>query len=174
MATGFELCETPSGLIIKSKMQHAQLHAVLSGCVSASAVAIVAYHYAPAPIVVVIAILGGIFGYIGVIRQRSMQLRAANLDFQTTTGDFFRSCTAIPRADIESLEYREEKGGPDHYEPAGLYAELKVGSKCILAYLDEQQTQTIIEAIYKRFPDMPISPRGAKSPFDKHITTLGI
>jgi hypothetical protein len=174
MATGFELRETPTELIAKSRIQHAHTHAVFSGCVSASAITIVAYYYGSAPILLVVAILGGILGYFGVIRQRWMQLRAANLEFQTTTGNFFRSCTAVPRADIESLEYREERGGPDQYEPAGLYAEVKVGSKCLLAYLDERQTQTVIEAIYRRFPDMPISRGDAKSPFGKHLSTLGI
>jgi len=159
---------------VKSTMEHAHVHAVLSGCVSACAVAIVAYHYAAAPILLVVVILGGIFGYFGVIRQRSMQLRASTLEFQTTTGDFFRSRTSVPRADIESLEYREEKGGPDHYEPSGLYAELRAGSKCLLPYLNERQTQTVIEAIYRRFPDMPIARGNAELPFDKHFTTLGI
>ena len=171
MATEFELRETPGGLLAKSKMQHAHLHALFSGCIAASAVALVAYRYAPAPVIVV-ALLGGIFGYIEIARQRTVQLRATNLEFQMTTGDFYRSRTAIPRADIESLEYREERGGPDHYEPAGLYAELRRGSKCILPYLDEHQTHSVIEAIYRRFPDMPI--KGAKSSFDKHFTTLGI
>ena len=174
MATQFELRETPSGLVVKSKLQHAHLYALLSGCVAASAVALVAYRYVPAPIVIVVAALGGIFGYIEIIRQRTVQLSAMNLEFQTTTGDFHRSRTAIPRANIESLEYREEKGGPDHHEPAGLYAELRAGSKCILPYLDERQTQTVIEAIYRRFPDMPIGGSDPKSSFDKHFTSLGI
>jgi hypothetical protein len=174
MAADFELREIPIGLVVTSRMRHAHLHAVLSGCVSASAVAIVACHYAPVPIVIVVAVLGGILGYIEIIRQRSVQLRATNLEFQTTTGDFYRSRTAIPRADIQSLEYREERGGPDHHEPAGLYADLKAGSKCILPYLNERQAQTAIGAIYKRFPDMPIARGDAKSPFDKHFTTLGV
>ena len=172
MATQFELRETPAGLVAKSKMQHAHLHALFSGCIAASAVAVVAYHYAPAPIVIVVALLGGIFGYIEIIRQRIVELRATNLEFQTTTGDFYRSCTAIPRADIESLEYREARGGPDHYEPAGLYAELRRGSKCILPHLEEHKAQSVIEAIYRRFPDMPI--KSTKSSFDKRFTTLGI
>jgi hypothetical protein len=172
MATQFELRETPGGLIAKSKMQHAHLHALLSGCIAASAVAVMAHHYAPAPIVIVVALLGGILGYIEVVRQRTVELRATNLEFQTITGDLYRSCTAIPRADIESFEYREARGGADHYEPAGLYAELRRGSKCILPDLNEQQTHSVIEAIYRRFPDMPV--KGAKSSFDKHFTTLGI
>ena len=174
MATDFQLRETPIGLIATSKMQHAHLHAILAGCVSASAVAIVAYHYAPAPIAILIAVLGGILGYVKTIRQRSMQLRATNLEFQTTTGDFCRSRTAISRADIESLEYREGKGGPDHYEPAGLYAEFKGGSKCLLPYLNERQTRIVIEAIYKRFPDMPVARGNANSGIDQRFTTLGI
>ena len=172
MGKQFELRETPGGLVVRSKMQHAHLHALLSACIAASAVALVAYRYASTPIVIVVALLGGIFGYIEIVRQRTVQLRATNLEFQMTTGDFFRSRTAIARADIESLEFREEKGGADHYEPAGLYAELRRGSKCILPYLDEHQTHSVIEAIYRRFPDMPIT--GTKSSFEKHITTLGI
>jgi hypothetical protein len=148
------------------------LHALFSGCIAASAVALVAYRYAPAPIVIVVALLGGIFGYIEIVRQRTVQLRATNLEFQTTTGDFYRSRSAIPRADIESLEFREESGGPDQYDPAGLYAELRTGSKCILPYLDAHEAHSVIEAIYRRFPDMPIT--GKKSSFDKHVTTLGI
>jgi hypothetical protein len=174
MASQFELREIPVGLVVKSKMQHAHLHALFSGCVAASAIALVVHRYAPAPIVVVVALLGGCFGYLGVIRQRTVQLRATNLEFQTTTGDFYKSDTAVPRANIESLEYREEKGGPDHYEPAGLYAELRNGSKCILPYLDEQQTQAVIEAIYKRFPDLPIAGTDTSPSFGKHFTTLGI
>src|SRR5579871_6020971 len=165
MATDFELRETSAALVVRSKMQHSHLHAVLSGCVSASAVALVAHRYASVPTVIVLAALGGIFGYVEIVRQRSVRLRATNLEFQTTTGDFYRSSTAIPRADIESLEYREEKGGADHYEPSGLYAELRTGSKCILPHLNERQALTIIEAIYRRFPDMPIVRGGAKSPF---------
>lgn len=126
------------------------------------------------PIVIVVAVLGGIFGYIEIIRQRTVQLSATNLEFQTTTGGFYRSRTAIPRANIESLEYREESGGPDHYEPAGLYAGLRAGARCVLPYLDQRQTQTVIEAIYRRFPDMPIAERETKSSLDKHFTTLGI
>lgn len=174
MATQFELRATPSGLVVKTRMQHAHLHALLSGCVAASAVALVAYRYVRAPIVIVVAVLGGIFGYIEIIRQRTVQLSATNLEFQTTTGDFYRSRTAIPRANIEALEYREERGGPDRYEPSGLYAESRAGSKCILPYLDEHQTQTVIEAIYKRFPDMPIAGRDTTSSLGKHFTTLGI
>lgn len=174
MATQFELRETPSGLVVKSKMQNAHLHALLSGCVATSVVALVAYRFVRPPIVIVVAALGGIFGYIEIIRQRRVQLSATNLEFQTTAGDFYRSRTAIPRANIESLEYREERGGPDHYEPAGLYAELRAGSKCILPYLDERQTQTVIEAIYRHFPDMPFAGRATKSTSNKHFTTLNI
>jgi hypothetical protein len=174
MATQFELRATPNGLVVKSKMPQARLRALISGCVSASVVALVAYRFVRAPIVIVVSVLGGIFGYMEIIRQRTVRLSATNLEFQTITGDFYRSRTAIPRANIEALEYREERGGPEHSEPAGLYAELRAGSKCILPYLDERQTQAVIEAIYKRFPDMPIAGRDAKSSFDKHFTTLGI
>lgn len=172
MATQFELRETPGGLVVKTKMQHAHLHALFSGCIAASAIAIVVYRYAPMAIVIVVGLLGGIFGYVEIVRQRTAQLRVTNLEFQTITGDVLRSRTAIARADIECLEFREEKGGPDHYEPAGVYAELRTGSKCILPYLDEHQAHSVIEAIYTRFPDMPIT--GTKSSFDKHFTTLGI
>lgn len=174
MATQFALRETPSGLVVKSKMPHAHLHALLSGCIAASAVALVAYRYARVPIVIMVALLGGIFGYIEIIRQRTVQLSATNLEFQTITGNFYRSRTAIARANIESLEYREQLGGADHYQSAGLYAESRAGSKCILPYLDERQTQTVIEAIYKRFPDMPLAGRDTKPSFDKHFTTFGI
>jgi hypothetical protein len=49
---------------------------------------------------------------------------------------------------------------------------LSRGSKCILPDLDEHQTNNVIEAIYRRFPDMPM--KGTKSSFGKHFTTLGI
>ncbi|HET6180245.1 MAG TPA: hypothetical protein VFE61_25210 [Candidatus Sulfotelmatobacter sp.] len=60
------------------------------------------------------------------------------------------------------------------HEPGGLYAGLKLGSTCILPYLDEKQTQAVIEAIYERFPDMLTAAAKAQSPFGQHFTTLGI
>lgn len=79
-----ELREIPSGLIASTKMHHAHLHALFSGCIAASAVALVVHQYAPTPIIMVVALLGGVFCYVGVIRQRTAQLHATNLEFQTT------------------------------------------------------------------------------------------
>ena len=157
-------------------MQHPRAMAAFAGGISAAAVGLVAYHYVSFPIVAIVALLGGAFGYLEIMWQKTVELRATNLEFQTT-GYFrgsYRSKRAVPRANIRLLKYRAESGGLDAYEPGGLYAGLKLGSACILPYLDEKQTQTVIEAIYKRFPDMLTTAADSKSPFGQHFTTLGI
>ena len=106
---------------------------------------------------------------------RSLQITAVQTSIQSPWQNgvaerWVGSCRRDPRL----LEYRAERAGPDAYEPGGLYAGLKLGSACILPYLDEKQTQTVIEAIYKRFPDMLTVAADTKSPFGQHFTTLGI
>jgi hypothetical protein len=74
---------------------------------------------------------------------------------------------SIAMDDISNLRYRAAEGGGDDREyPSGLYVELYRGNswspgKCVLPHLDEAQTNQAIEAIRRRFPDVPF---GAAEP----------
>jgi hypothetical protein len=91
------------------------------------------------------------------------ELRATNLEFRTNKRLWlFGPTSSVPRADIRYLEYREDRS-VEFGNTQGLYAKLK---------FDEQQVGTAIEAIYRRFPDMPAE--NPKSAFGSHFTSLGL
>jgi hypothetical protein len=80
----------------------------------------------------------------------------------------------LPWASISGLEYRE--GGED--EPSGLYARRGGWSSTrIMTYVNKEQAEEIISAIYRRFPYVEMAedsggwlPLGGKS----GLTTLGL
>jgi len=164
------------GLLIRSRMQHGHLQAIISAIVSATFFVFVVRFFFSSPILVLcgVAIAGSVFGYLEVMRFRTAELRATNLEFQTTFSGLFRSAHSVPRANIRWLEYRDEGGGSDSYATEGLYAVLNHGSKCILPYLSPQQTDTVIDALYRQFPDMLSEGAEPRSPFGEHFTTLGL
>jgi hypothetical protein len=65
----------------------------------------------------------------------------------------------VPRADVFRLEYRDAIEDVDLPEQAqGLYAEHRgigswAASTCILPQVNRAQTEQIMEAVYRRFPD---------------------
>lgn len=128
--------------------------------------------------VCVLTIVGGI---VSALRGTAVELHVSNLDFVSSghAPEDYHSST-IARADIYNLEYRDASGGGDFPElPEGLYVEhLSSGlglwnkSTCVLPHLDKAQTEQVIEAIYRRFPDTgKLPPTGA---FDPYLTSLNL
>ena len=96
---------------------------------------------------------------ISLLRGTDVELRITNLDFISTGhAPNGYSNSSIPRADIYSLEFHKAAGGGDEAEhPSGLYVEhhgiIRNPTKCVLPHIDEAQTEQVIEAVYRRFPD---------------------
>jgi hypothetical protein len=112
---------------------------------------------------------------VSALRGTAVELRVNNLDFVSSghAPEDYNPST-IARADIYNIEFREGSGGPDGPEfPEGLYVEYhRVGpgpgttSTCVLPHIDKAQTERVIEAIYRRFPDTgKLPPTGAFEPY---------
>ncbi len=95
------------------------------------------------------AALAAAIAFFLTFRQSHAVLRATNLDFETT-GEY---PATISRADITAMFYDRAQGDEASYTPAGLYAN---GGVCLLPFVREEQANEIIQAIYQRFPDMPL------------------
>ena len=105
------------------------------------------------------------------LRGCDVGLRVTNLDLISTghAPEGYRASTT-PRADVFRFEYRDAAGGGEGPEqPQGLYVEHRsvgtwAASICILPQVNPAQTEQIIEAIYRRFPDTGmLSPSAAQS-----------
>jgi hypothetical protein len=162
----------PDALIIRADEESTPMDAAVSCIVSSGFYALVASRFLSWPFVAIFATLGAWSGYGLAKRQRTATLRAENLEFRTSERLWmFGPTRSVARADICYLEYRNEK----HREglaQQGLFAKVKFGNVCLLPYLDEKQTASAIQALYRRFPDMPLM-RSDPS-FGDHFTTLGL
>jgi hypothetical protein len=96
---------------------------------------------------------------ISLSRGTEVELRITNLEFISTGhAPSGYNSSSIPRADIYWMEFRKAIGGGDDREqPSGLYVEhhgiLRNPTTCVLPHIDKAQTEQVIEAIYRRFPD---------------------
>jgi hypothetical protein len=116
---------------------------------------------------------------ISALRGTDVELRVTNLDFTSTghTPENYNPST-ISRADIYNIEFRKASGGGDARPdlPSGLYVEHHATrwfpSTCVLPHIDKAQTQQVIEAIYRRFPDTGTLP--PTGPFEPYLTSLNL
>jgi hypothetical protein len=118
-------------------------------------------------------------GVIDGMRGTDVELTVDNLDLYTKgfcpEG---HESGSTARADVTHMEYRKASGGGEDQElPEGLYVErvgsLWGGSKCMLPHATESQTNEVLEAIYRRFPDTgTLAP--ASAPTKSHLTTLNL
>jgi hypothetical protein len=132
-------------------------------------------------------VIGGICALVIVrgvrsaLRGTAVELRVTNLDFVSSghAPEDYRPST-IARADIYNLEYHEASGGGDFPElPEGLYVEHhRVGpgpgttSTCVLPHLDKAQTEQVMQAIYRRFPDTGQLP--STGAFEPYLISLNL
>jgi hypothetical protein len=117
---------------------------------------------------------------ISSLRGTSVQLRVGNLDLVSSGhAPAGYGPSTISRADIYSFEYRKASGGggetPEY--PQGLYADYRGGGRwqsgrCILPHINQVQAEEVIEAIYKRFPDMGTLAPG--DPFESDLISLNL
>lgn len=127
-------------------------------------------------LVVMIVVLGGI---VSALRGTAVELRVTEVEFISSghaPEDYVPS--VIPRADIYDLEFREASGGGDFPElPMGLYVKHHGGiltnpSTCVLPHTDKAQTEEVIKAIYRRFPDTGKLP--SIGGFEPYLTSLNL
>ncbi len=118
---------------------------------------------------------------VSALRGTAVELRVTNLEFISSghAPEDYRP-SEIARADIYNLAYREASRGGDFPElPEGLYVEHhRVGpgpgttSTCVLPHLDKAQTEQVMEAIYRRFPDTGQLP--STGAFEPYLISLNL
>ena len=110
--------------------------------------------------VILAAVLVGAFA----LRNRFSDLQVNNFEFvaRVPVADRYRITRVIPRADIDGFKYKKSDFTEPFGRPRGLYATRAFSTTCILAYLDEEQCNEAVEAIYERFPEMR-----ASAPFER-------
>jgi hypothetical protein len=114
------------------------------------------------------------------VRGTNVEMRVTNLDLISTgqaPGGYAPS--SVSRADIYNLEFKEANSGRGRTEdlPDGLYVQHHGdaslhGHTCILPHIDKPQTEKVIQAILRRFPDTEtIAPTLS---FEPYLTTLNL
>jgi len=177
MPATFQVEETPKQLLIRVKRQRAFAAALVEAAATALFIAFLVHRVAPMAVVITSALLGAIFAIMWFTRENNVELRITNLGFiaKGSFGGEYRSVRKVSAADIHWLEYQEEQAGPEADRPGGMYAKVKYGSQCVLPYLDESQTNELIERIYAKYPSLKSNCAGHRtSAFEGHFTTLGL
>jgi hypothetical protein len=166
MKLGLEIEEVPEGLSIRSVRKGSVFYALLSAIVIGAFVFFMGRVYFHRPALLVLTALSAVWGSSRWWRAVRVELRVNNLEIQVIGHQ--RSVPGlnriIPLSTIQRLEYRPgqehqpNKGEGESDSPSGLYVEQRWKADCVLPHLNEQQTQEAIDAIYKRFPVIPILP----------------
>ena len=110
------------------------------------------------------------------LRIRKVELEVTRLELESRgrVGDAFQKSRQLRTADIDWLEYQEDRSGPENAShPKGLYAVCAASSVCLLPEIDEEQAVFVIEKIGDKFPGLRKQWSG-KSWFGQHFTTLGL
>ncbi len=177
MATTLLIQEEDHALLLRVQQSHGHLQSLLSGAIAAVVIAAFLHQHLPMQWLIPICLIVGALSYVAKNRIKNVVLRVTSVEF-TTTGFFegggVRFHRFVPTADVRWLEYRPETGGGEAaYHPKGLYAVTRSGVSCVLPYLEEQETATVISRIEARFPAFAERWR-AESPFGEHYLTLGL
>lgn len=113
-------------------------------------------------------------------RGADVELRVTNLDLISTghSPSDYRP-TAITRAEIYDLQYREAQHGGAEFPdlPQGLYVDYSQGlswdtSTCVLPHVERKQTEEIIQKIMDRFPDT--GTLVSRTPEPSHLISLNL
>jgi hypothetical protein len=156
-----EIEEIPDGLLIRSVRSGSALYALLSAVVTGAVVFFFARMYFHRPALLVLTVLAATWVSSRWWRTVRVELRMTEVEMQVI--GHLRSGHSlnrhIPLANIRRLEYQPGLGENQADRPGGLYVEQRWKSDCVLPHLDERQTKQAIDAIYQRFPMIPISPQ---------------
>jgi hypothetical protein len=164
MKFALEIREAPDGFVVRVKQSRNSRHLLLT--IAASVVCLYFFWHTPQPRieqVFVASIILVIFASDALSKWRGadVELCVTNLDLRSTghsPSDYRPS--AVSRADIHGLQYREaQHGGADFPDlPEGLYVDYGQGmpwdsSTCVLPHAGRKQTEEVIQKIMDRFPD---------------------
>lgn len=165
MPATFSIEDSPNEVIVRvSESGRSYSRVVLSAFMGAG----VAYLFLRSGTSRIFQIAVCLFIAFAVVREAISSLRGTDVRLQVGNLDLISeghapggySSSTISRATVERFEYLKASGvgdGPDY--PEGLYAEWSGvvswrSSKCIIPGVNQSQADAVIEAIYKRFPDM--------------------
>ena len=182
MLARLEIDDTDSGLRIQvtDSWDISRIAMNLAGCIIY--VLFLLYVFPSHPIsiafwvILAIAVVGEIFT---ALRGTNVTLKVDNLDLMSTghaPGGYRPSL--IPRAEIYKLEYRPASGGGDEPEyPEGVHVGWKWempwnAHDCILPGIDKAQSEEVIAAILRRFPDTGTLPPSVS--YKSDLTTLNL
>ena len=159
--------ETPHGLVMRSQRSRSWWRIALAIVVSAVVVFAFSSKYVSQDRAALLALIAAALSGGSAYRRPVATMTMTKFEAKVT-GDFGASYhfdRYVPLATIERFEFREEQGGGGNggYQPSGLYAELRYRATCILPFLNEAQTERAIEAIYARFPEIPLQPQESRS-----------
>jgi hypothetical protein len=182
MAATLEIQELPEGLSIHVTEPRRTGRIVLTITVGALATAFFVYAASPSKLY---QLFVGLLCAIALIRDLIKNWRGTKVELRLTNLDFISrgrapdgyGASSIPRAAIYNLEFRKASGGGEDAEyPSGLYIEhhgvLHNPSTCVLPHIDNTQTDQVIEAIMRRFPDTGTLP--PTGPFEPYLTSLNL
>lgn len=126
-----------------------------------------------------LAILGASLSAFTELQVQTARVRISKFEAQVI-GNFRSSRSTnrhVPLAKIQGLEFRKEVNGGHlgGYQPGGLYARLEYGGSCLLPNISEEQTALAIEAIYRRYPELPFGATESHSMlFRNDAVSLGL
>lgn len=173
-----EIVDLGDELVVKAEWSRSIPEALVSAAVAGGCTALVLLQYleAEAMFAVLASIVTASISFISVRRKEYGHLRVTRGGFTSRgrVGDRLGSNRNVTSSDVKWLEYQEDTTGPDNADhPEGLYAVLRWHNVCLLPYADEIQTNTVIERIQDKFPDL--RQRWAKtSAFGQAFQTLGL
>jgi hypothetical protein len=177
MVPRVEIEEIPDGLSIRSVRSGSMLYALFSAVVTGAVVYFLGRMYFHRPALIVLTILAATWGSSRWWRAVRVELRITRLEMQVI-GHLWSGPSLnrhIPLASIRRLEYRPNLGEGESDRPSGLYVEQRWKSDCVLPHLDEGQTRQAIDAIYRRFPMIPILPEQKdRDLFGRDLITLDL
>jgi hypothetical protein len=163
MSPNLNIRELPGEIIVRvTEPRHTK--SILLNVSAGAVVILLCFHGFPGlpriVAAVVVAIICGI-QIISAFQGANVELRVNHLDFVSTghsPSDYHPS--TISRADVYSLEFREANAGGGDFPdlPQGLYVEHNgpapwSSPTCVLPHANRGQTNEVIEAILRRFPD---------------------
>jgi len=165
MSTSLRIETTSSGLLVRVKASTVVWRiavAILGGGFFSYVIVRQASFPRSADILALIFLLFAIIReIISAARGTDVELRVENLNFVSTghaPGGYTRG--TVSRDDLLRLDYRAASGGGDDPEyPGGLYVEYNSDSAwetriCALPHITEQQTEEVIAAIRREFPEI--------------------
>ncbi len=169
MPIDFTLDETPEQIFIVVKRPRSLWETISGGLISAAVAYLFATsylhktHFVDVIISVSVGIVSGLFEF----KPRKITTTFTKFEIQPTGsfGGGYLPDRHVLMADISGFEYREQTQKPSR--PKGLYAILGSRSTCVVPFIDEPQTEILINVVFKKFAHVLSSTAGAHFPIVK-------